>query len=220
MEPVPFTPIALVDPVALTIVLAGTAIATLARAGWRDSAAAVQAGHKLLRRGFDENANRTALARSVGMAQHRGVRAMDAPLPPDPELALAVEILVRTASADAMRRAFAEAQALRASRAARAAQIFELGGEIAPVFGLVGTLFALTQMAPVAGVDASASTFGAIATAVLSTLYGVLAAHGLCLPFAATIARRSEREEAARTALIDWFAGEIEPRRTPLQRVA
>ncbi|MEO0464072.1 MAG: MotA/TolQ/ExbB proton channel family protein [Pseudomonadota bacterium] len=211
----------LFDPEALAIVLAGTLLATVARAGLRDCLLAGRSALELIRRGFDEDANRTALARLAGVAKRKGLRAMDGPMPPDPALANAVDQLMRTASLDALRDNFEQAQAEQTTRAMRAAHVFEMAGEAAPIFGLVGTLFAMTEIAPMGGGgDASATTFAAIATAVISSLYGVLAAHMICLPVSGAITRRGERDGQARAALVAWLANEVSVRRRPLERVA
>jgi len=108
----------------------------------------------------------------------------------------------------------------RIDRHARAARVFEQAGELAPVFGLVGTLFAMTQIASGLSIDTGTSAFAAIATAVLSSLYGVLSANLVFLPMAQAIARRSQREEEARADLADWLAEELaDVVPAPIQRV-
>ncbi|MGB3470221.1 MAG: MotA/TolQ/ExbB proton channel family protein [Erythrobacter sp.] len=197
------------DPSALSIVLAGTAVATLARAGWSNCLHALRSAIRLTGKGFDASANRTAFARMARAIQKRGVLGAEEPLPPDPALAKAVAELVRTGSVNAMEDSLARHGANDAHDNGRAAIVFEQAGELAPVFGLVGTLFAMTQIAPGADADATVATFGAIATAVLSSLYGVLSAHLIFLPVAGAITRRARDEEAARLALIEWLSHEI-----------
>lgn len=209
--PVPET--SLFDPVALAIVLGGMLLATLARAGPADCALALRAAARLARGGFDETANRRALARWAREVRARGLLGAEAPPPPDPTLARALDALVRSGSAGAFAALCQSARERRIARANRAALVFEQAGELAPVFGLVGTLFAMTQIAPT-GADAGAggavaATFGAIATAVLSSLYGVLSAHFALLPLAQAITRRSAAEQAARDALVGWFVEDI-----------
>ncbi len=202
-------PASLFDPSALVIVLAGTALATLMRAGWRKAAAAMWAVLCLARRDFDSDANRAALARTLGAVRRHGMLGAEVTIPPDPALASALDTLIRTGSTGAMHAAHAAAREARTIACARAATVFEQAGELAPAFGLVGTLYSMTQLAPVAGADAGAATFGAIATAVLSTLYGVLAAHLVCLPLAEAIVRKGERAEQAHDALMEWLGTEV-----------
>ncbi|MEM7690061.1 MAG: MotA/TolQ/ExbB proton channel family protein [Pseudomonadota bacterium] len=197
------------DPSALGIVLAGTLIATLARAGFGDMACALRAAAALTRARFDENANRTAIARWARAIRERGVLGAESAMPPDRDLARAIKALLRAGSIKALRAAHDEAFALKRRESERAVRVFEQAGELAPIFGLVGTLFSMTQLAPGAGAESNALTLGAIATAVLSSLYGVLAAHLLFLPLAHAVARRAEREREARAILIEWLAREI-----------
>ncbi|MDJ0979160.1 MAG: MotA/TolQ/ExbB proton channel family protein [Erythrobacter sp.] len=219
---------ALVDPSALAIVLAGTFLATLARSGWRDVAAAIAGLRDLARAPFDADANRTALARWARAVRARGTLGADEPPPPDPDLAKALKALVRTGSVEALQAAHGTARSSATRKSQRAVQVFEQAGELAPVFGLVGTLFSLTQIAPDLVGEAGAGAFDAIAIAVLSSLYGVLSAHLVFLPLAHALARRAEREDTERAALVNWFLNDIAevlpsvpPRRmTPLKTVA
>lgn len=211
----------LLDPGALAIVLAGTLAATLARCGWSELRLALATAARLGRRDFDEAANRRAVSRIIGEVRRAGLLGADAPLPPDPALARALAALLKAGSLDAfhsVRRA--ERAAQEAARAA-AMRVFEYAGELAPVFGLVGTLFAITRLVPAAGTDPdpTATTLAAVATAVLSSLYGVLTAHLVWIPLARAIERKSEREAAARGALADWLAQEIAAPEPPRARV-
>ncbi|MEL6237091.1 MAG: MotA/TolQ/ExbB proton channel family protein [Pseudomonadota bacterium] len=217
----------LLDPGALAIVLVGTLLATSARAGWRDLALALSALSDLARQGFDADANRTALARWARSMRDRGLLGADEPLPPDTALARALDAMVRTGTLAAFQSVYEAARARQSRRAKRAAQVLEQAGDLAPVFGLVGTLFALTQIAPDAAAQSAldgASALGAIATAVLSSLYGVLTAHLVFLPLAHAIARRAEREDAERAELAEWLVGEaaddLPGRFTPLKPAA
>ena len=205
---------ALFDPVALGIVLLGTLVATLARSGWRDMTLAIRSALTLAGNGFDEEANRAAFARWARAIRLRGVLGAEERLPPDKDLARGLTALVRTGSIKALRGAHDDACARHLRERGRVVRVFEQAGELAPVFGLVGTLFSLTQLAPGVGTEAagsaSAVTLAAIATAVLSSIYGVLAAHFLFLPLAHAVARRAQTEEEQREALVEWLAHEIE----------
>jgi len=205
---VPETLAQLFDPGALAIVLAGTLIATTARCGWRDLSIAARAVTQLGRSEFDKDANRAALAKTVAAIQRAGLLGADAPSPPDRALAAQIDALLRSGSFDALHAIRRADRAAREGNRASAIRVFEYAGELAPVFGLVGTLFAITQLAPAASADPTEATLAAVATAVLSSLYGVLTAHFLCIPTARAIERKGEREEAARAQLIEWLETE------------
>ncbi|MBI1402533.1 MAG: chemotaxis protein MotA [Porphyrobacter sp.] len=208
---------ALFDPGALTIVVAGTVLACAARCGWHDFGAALREAGALARPAFDAEANRKALARAVAAIQRDGTHRANPALPPDRALGLMLETFLRHGSSDAMHRARRAERALDEARRVSAAQVFVWAGELAPVFGLIGTLYAFTGLAPASGGDAIAVTMGAIATAVLSTLYGALLAHLFCYPLASAIERRGLAREQARETLAEWFSEQVAaPDRPPL----
>jgi chemotaxis protein MotA len=199
----------LIDPGAFMIVVAGTVLACAARCGWRDFGAALREAGGLMGSGFDEDANRKALARAVSAIRRDGSHRANPMLPPDRALGLMVETYLRHGSLESLDRSRRAERALDEARRVTAAQVFAWAGELAPIFGLIGTLFAFTQLAPASGEHAIAATMAAIATSVLSTLYGALLAHLACYPLASAIERRGLAREQQREALAGWFAEQI-----------
>jgi chemotaxis protein MotA len=183
--------------------------------GWADLCAAVQATAGLLGRGFDEPANRSALARVVHAVRLHGRHAAEAPLPPDPALAAVVAAYLRMSDAAAVHEVWAEARALAKRKACAGVGLWRVSADHAPVFGLVGTLFAITHLAPSLGLGMAQATASAMAGAVVSTLYGLLFAHLVCLPLAGALARRAQAEDAARARLANWFESQL-PRPRPV----
>lgn len=204
---------ALIDPGALAIVIAGTVLAATARCGWRDVKAALVAVSNFGKGTFNPDANRIALARTIAEIRTRGHLCAERPLPPDVSIGGVVQQYLVTGSVDVLQVGARAERAKREITRARAVRVFDYAGEVAPVFGLVGTLFAISQLDPATGVNAAQTTMAAVATAVLSSLYGVLTAHMIYLPIASAIDRRGEREETARAALIEWFEDEIKDER-------
>ncbi|MEM9500558.1 MAG: MotA/TolQ/ExbB proton channel family protein [Pseudomonadota bacterium] len=194
----------MIDPDALAIVLAGTVLATVARCGWGDLRVTASELCKLGRTTFNEDANRVALARTVHEIECKGQLGAEVQRPPDASLAKLVDTYLRQGSLDAMHSVRHAERTARDIKRMRAVRVFEYAGELAPVFGLVGTLFAITQLMPGTS-RAVEATMGAIATAVLSTLYGVLTAHLICVPLGRAIDRRGEREKLAREQLTEWL---------------
>ena len=201
---------ALLDPGALAIVVAGTVIATVARSGWRDFGAALGAAGGLVRRGFQPEANRRALAQAVTAIQRDGQRRADPALPPDPALAGMLESYLRHGTLEAMIQTRRSERELAEARRANAAQVFGCSGELAPVFGLIGTLYGFTQLTPNADAASTVTIMAAISTAVLTSLYGALIAHLVCYPAASAIERRGNAEEREREALAEWFMAQID----------
>lgn len=199
----------LMDPGALVIVLAGTMLASWARCGWRDSIGALRAAAGLWRPAFDEEGNRKALARALRAIERDGAHRANPALPPDRELGLLVDSYLRLGSAEDVARARDASRTSNAARLTAQVRVFALAGDLAPVFGLVGTLYAITLLQPVEGGNAVEVTMAAIATAVLSSLYGVLVGHLVCFPLAGAIERRGTECERQRAAMADWFEAQL-----------
>ena len=200
---------ALIDPGAFIIVVAGTVLACAARCGWRDFGAALREAAALAKPAFDAEANRKALARAVSAIRRDGSHRASPALPPDRALGLMLETYLRHGSLEALQRTRRSERALDEARRVSAAQVFVWAGELAPVFGLIGTLYAFTQLAPALGSDAAGMTLAAIGTSVLSTLYGALLAHLACYPLASAIERRGIACEQERETLAEWFLEQI-----------
>lgn len=211
----------LFDPGALAIVLAGTVLATAARCGWRDFGRALGSAAALLRRGFSAEANRKALALALTAIQRDGPLRADPALPPDRALGLMLETYLRHGVLEPTSNIRRAERALDEARRINAAQVFGWAGELAPVFGLIGTLYGLTQLAPAQGVNAAAAIMGAVSTAVLTSLYGALIAHLVCFPLASAIERKGLAEEQERDRLAEWFVASISgTRQTAAERRA
>jgi chemotaxis protein MotA len=206
----PPTMSSLFDPGALAIVVAGTVLATVARCGWREFGAALRTAGRLVGSGFAEHANRKALALALRAIESDGHRRADPALPPDRALGLMLEAYLRHGSLEAfgsMRRA---ERALDEARRMGAAQVFGWAGELAPVLGLIGTLYGLTQLgAADTAASPTAAIMAAVSTAALTSLYGALIAHLACHPLASAIERRGLAEGQAREALADWFVAKV-----------
>ncbi|NQZ47692.1 MAG: MotA/TolQ/ExbB proton channel family protein [Erythrobacter sp.] len=205
----PTSVMALLDLHAFTVVTLGTVLATLAHCGWRDTKSGLKAAGQLGAAGFDEHANRAALARFSRDLRANGRLRVDPPNLPDRAMTTLIRSYLLDGSLDRLRAKAKVQCAARIAHCARGARIFETAGELAPVFGLVGTLFAITQLAPNTGESATQTTMAAVAVAVLSSLYGVLSAHLVYLPLGRAIERRGELAEAQRSGLIDWFEAEL-----------
>lgn len=199
----------LLDPLALAIVLFGTIMATMAREGWQDMAIAISAIFKLGRNGFEVNATRAALARNVGAFNRLGHLGADPIDPPDPATQELLSTYIRSGSIEAMVKLARMQRLEREIASVAATRVYETAGELAPVFGLVGTLVAITQLMPDMNESSTEIVMASVAGAVLSTLYGVLSANLLFYPLARAIERRGDNEEAARSLLLEWFESEL-----------
>ena len=200
----------LFDPGSLGIVVFGTVLATVARCGWGDFGAAIKAASGLMRRRFQIEANRKALAKAISAIQRDGFHRADPALPPDRALSLMVETYLRHGAPEALGQIRKAERALDEARRVSASQVFIWSGELAPVFGLIGTLYGLAQLTPATGADVTTMIMSGVSTAVLTSLYGALLAHLVCYPLASAIERRGLIEEQNREMLAAWFVAQID----------
>lgn len=209
---------ALVDGPSGAIVVGGTAVATLLRCGWRDCLAAAQALGQIGQRGFDVERVRAELAVQVQEIRKDGLLRAPHHHYDDREFDEATEALLGKRSVGALLEAHETHRNRRLAASNRAVRCLAQAAELAPVFGLAGTLISLSQL-PADGLAKGAMT-GAISMAVVTTLYGLLLANLLFAPLARMIERAAIAEEAGRQEVIDWLASQVEnslprPRRAP-----
>jgi len=197
----------LVDGPSAAIVLGGTVLATVLRAGFDDCRTTLAKLGALGRRSFDPVAARAELAQQIREIQKDGLfRAVPHHFG-DSEFDEVTDALIGNRSVGALVKAHEKHQARRQAEAQRAIRTLAQAAELAPVFGLAGTLVSLSQI-PAEGIARGAMQ-GAIAMAVVTTLYGLLAANLVLAPLARIIERAAQAEEAERQALIDWLAWQV-----------
>ena len=199
----------LVDPASAAIVVGGTLLATLLQCGRSDCAAAIAAVARLTERRFDAAAIRASLAPHVTAIRRDGILRVDAPHLGDPEIDEAAAALIDRRSAAALIASHEAHRTRRVEASERATRTLCHGAELAPVFGLAGTLLSLSQLAP-AGISAAVLP-QAIGMAVLTTLYGLVLANLLLAPLARAVDRMSQAEERARQEVIDWLGDQLAP---------
>lgn len=194
----------LIDGPSAAIVFGGTALATLLRCGWSDCGATFKALRRLSRRRFNAASVQSQLAAQVQDIQRDGLLRAPAHVFGDSEFDEAAGTLIQTRSVTALLEKHEVHKARRQRMATTASQTLSQAAELAPVFGLAGTLIALSQM-PMQGLTHT-SYISTISMAVLTTLYGLIAANLLLAPLARAVDRASELEERERQKLIDWLA--------------
>lgn len=84
-------------------------------------------------------------------------------------------------------------------------KVFVGMGEAAPAFGMIGTLVGLVQM--LANMSDPSTIGPAMAVALLTTLYGALAANLIANPMADKLALRSQEEERNRRLIVEGVLG-------------
>jgi chemotaxis protein MotA len=208
----------LVDGPSAAIVLGGTLVATVLRSGPADCALACAKLAQLGRRHFDAAKVRAELALQIQEIRKDGIYRAHPHHMGDAEFDEASDALIGSRSVAALVERHEAHKQRRLADSARAAHTLAQAAELAPVFGLAGTLISLSQL-PTDNLVRGAFT-GAIGMAVVTTLYGLLAANLVLAPLARAIDRAAEAEEAERQQVIDWLAAQVAeacpPRRAAL----
>lgn len=202
------TEIPLLDPASAALVLSGTLLATVLRCGWADSKLALSALANLFVGRFDPVRARAELAIQVQEIEEDGLLRAEPHHFGDGEFDEMADTLIETRSIEALHESHEDHRARRIETSRRAVVVLVNAAELAPVFGLAGTLVSLGSLStPRAdGGDFAA----AIGMAVATTLYGLVAANFIFAPLAAMISRRADAEDRAREELIAWLSAAIE----------
>ncbi len=200
----------LLDPASAAIVIGGTVLATFLRSGWRDCRLTGRALARLAGgERFDADALRAELAVQIREIRQDGLVRAHPHVFGDREFDDATGALIETRSIEALLARHAQHKARRQRVDGAASRTLAQAAELAPVFGLAGTLISLSQL-PVDGIAKGAFS-GAISMAVLTTLYGLLLANLVLAPLARAIERAVAREEDERQKLFDWLADQVAP---------
>lgn len=212
----------LIDGTSAAIVLGGALVATLLRCGARGCYLAVRSLFGSLKPRFDADRARAELAVQIREIKRDGFLRAEPHHFGDREFDEVTDTLIERRSVGALLEKHRAHRDHRIERSATAIRTIDQAAEMAPVFGLVGTLVALSQMAADAGPETMLSS--SIPMAIVTTFYGLIAAHLLFAPLARFVERRAAKEEAERQKLVDWLASELAaecaPRERPLAQVA
>lgn len=188
------------DPVALAIVGGGTLVATALRGPIGDSFRAIGALRLIFRRPLGAEELRADVASIDRIVRRQGMSALAGVTPRDPDVAEVVAAIANRAKPDRVEELLAEARARRAERHAVIQNFWDAAAEAAPAMGMIATLVGLVRM--FSAMDDPDAIGGAMAIALLSTLYGALLANLVAAPIAARLRRLSQAEETARATLV------------------
>ena len=199
---------ALLDPVSALVVLGGAALATVLRCGWHDCKVAAGALRIVFQPRYTAAAGKAELAGQVRDIQADGLIGAAARPVHDAEFAHLTDAILHARSLSGLAAMHERFKAARVAQAETAVGVLVEAAELSPVFGMAGTLLALNAMP--ANPDATGSAIAAaIGMAVVTTLYGLLAANLLFAPLARLIQRTAAAEEAERQEVADWLAAQI-----------
>ncbi|MGU3317030.1 motility protein A [Sphingomonas sp. M6A6_1c] len=210
----------LFDPVALAIVGGGTVLAAVLRAPLRDALGAVSALRVLARRPFRADALLDQIAAQARIAKRHGVVALDRSVIADPDVAAAIAAIVDGGNPREVEALLRYHRQARVARHVAIAEVWSSAAEAAPAMGMVGTLIGLASM--FASMTDPKAIGGAMAIALLATLYGALLANLVLTPICHRLraAGRIEAFERARIEAPLLALALRETPRHPLQSVA
>ena len=83
------------------------------------------------------------------------------------------------------------------------AGMYDKAGAVAPAFGMVGTLVGLINMLKAMDVESGGDLGPAMATALVTTLYGCVLAHMIFGPIATQLRRRDEEETLCKLIIVE-----------------
>lgn len=195
------------DPIAIGIVFLGTLAATVLRCGLVDARLALATVRSLVRPAFDPVQARAEVAKQITEIASDGFLRAEPRHFGDQEFDRLADILISQRSAASLHDEHSKYRSRRADIASRAVRFLDCAAELAPVMGLAGTLIALGSSRGGGAVTGAAAggLVESIAMAVVTTLYGLLAANFLFAPLSNAVQRRARAEERDRDAVLDWL---------------
>jgi chemotaxis protein MotA len=184
------------DPLAFSIVMGGTMVVTWVSATGRDGARGFAALGPFFRArpARDAEAAERAVLRIRHLSEYKGTICADRVKTPVGFVHRAACRLVDAESADRFAIWAREELEDRKARHKAAIGLWRYAAEVAPAMGMIGTVIGLIVM--FARMNDPAAMGPAMAVAMLTTLYGLVLAFGICGPIAARLERLSEAESA------------------------
>jgi chemotaxis protein MotA len=182
------------DPLAFAVVVGGTSIGTWISATGRDGVSGFRALIPFFaaRPARDAEAAQQAVKRIRHISEYKGTICADRVKTP---VAFVHRAACRLADADSAEDFATWAREELEDRRARhkaAARLWRYAAEVAPAMGMIGTVCGLISM--FAELNDPEAMGPGLAIAMLTTLYGLVLAFGICGPVAARLERLSEAE--------------------------
>ncbi len=119
----------------------------------------------------------------------------------DPFLQKGIRLVVDGAEPDFIKAIMRTEIAMMQERHKSGQKVFKGMGAFAPAFGMIGTLIGLVQM--LRAIDDPQKIGPAMAVALITTLYGAVAANLVFLPIASKLEERSRRETILREMMLE-----------------
>jgi len=200
------SPMLFYDLISILLVVGGGTFATMIKFGIDNFANALNAAKNVfINKSPSINDLIDKIEELAVIARKEGILALERVTFDDVFLQKGVNYLVDGADSEQLQSLLYTDIANTSSRHEVNAKIFSALGEAYPAFGMIGTLVGLVQM--LAAMDDPASIGPAMATALLTTLYGSLLANLIVLPFSDKLSLRNGQEEARKNLIIEGLLG-------------
>ncbi|MCI8304486.1 MAG: motility protein A [Lawsonibacter sp.] len=122
----------------------------------------------------------------------------------DPFFKQCIMLIVDNNDADQAREIMMNDIEQSAARHEDGAGMYEKASSVAPAFGMVGTLVGLINMLKAMDIESGGGDLGpAMATALITTLYGCVMAHMIFGPIATQLRRRDEEETLCKLIIVE-----------------
>ena len=139
------------------------------------------------------------------MAKKEGLISLDQEKPKNPFMAKALRYLSDGYDEHLIEEMLNKDIRMTVTRHTTGQNVFKGMGDLAPAFGMIGTLIGLVQM--LSSMSDPASIGPSMAVALLTTLYGALIANFICLPLADKLALRSQQEQQTKSIIREAAVG-------------
>lgn len=135
------------------------------------------------------------------IAKKEGLIALEKESPADPFSAKALRYLSDGYDEGLIEDMLNKDIQLTIQRHATGQQVFKSAGDAAPAFGMIGTLIGPVQM--LSSMNDPASIGPSMAIALLTTLYGAIAANLVCIPIADKLSLNSDKEKLTKKIIVE-----------------
>lgn len=193
-----------VQPQGLAIVLGGAFGAAFLKSSSNDFKAAWTLFPRAFKNPIPSYALIDQLVEFADIARKNGLIALEGQPIKHRFLAKAVQLLVDGQKPEVIAKTLEAESEAQAQREKHGATYWSYLGEVSPAMGMVGTLVGLVAL--LSDMSSQDKLTQGMATALLTTLYGAMAANMLFLPIAAKMRVQSEVEELNREIIIEGVA--------------
>lgn len=195
-----------VDVPSILIVFGGTVMVVLMKFTLKDFLRAFSVAAKAFFNKLEDPQKLIEEAvRLADVARKNGLLALENETITNPFLQKGISMCVDGYDPSLIRKMLAEEIQQTVKRHETGRAVWSAVGDVAPAFGMIGTLVGLVQM--LANMSDPSSIGPAMAVAILTTLYGAILANAIAIPLADKLALISNYEQLSRSLIVEAING-------------